>query len=58
MATQSEAQEKERARDDVLWCNFCGHKSTDQAEYLKHSCKDILDAKGVSTAPTETKECR
>jgi hypothetical protein len=58
LAIETQQSAEAEARDAVLWCNFCGYKTTDQSEYLNHSCKDILEAKGIDTAPTETKECR
>jgi len=58
MATDSSQTEEAIEDDSVLWCNFCGFKTSDQELYLKHSCKEILEAQGQSTAPTDLKECR
>ncbi|HEY3332998.1 MAG TPA: hypothetical protein VGK19_23395 [Capsulimonadaceae bacterium] len=58
MASTTDEERKASETDSVLWCNFCGFKTTDQEVYLSHSCKDILDAQGKNTAPTDQKECR
>ncbi len=58
MATESQTSATTESTDSILWCNFCNFKTTDQEEYLKHSCKDILEAQGKDMAPTDQKECR
>jgi hypothetical protein len=58
MKDEIEGTAATESRDSILWCNFCGFKTTDLPEYLKHSCKEVLEKKGVETAPTDTMECR
>lgn len=58
MATDSTQAGTSAEDESILWCNFCGFKTTDQETYLKHSCKDILESQGQDTSPTEQKECR
>jgi hypothetical protein len=57
MATNGEPSSS-NSPDTEWWCNFCNFKSSSQQEYLKHSCKDVLEAQGKNTAPTDQKECR
>lgn len=58
MANQTEEQIADKKQEGDYWCNFCGFKTTSLDEYLAHSCKEVLEAKGIDTAPTDAKECR
>jgi hypothetical protein len=63
MASETVDQEKtvapsEKAKAAEWWCNFCDFRTDDEQEYLTHSCKDVLAARGVDAKPTGANECR
>ncbi len=39
------------------WCNFCGYKTDNLADYLAHSCIEVLEAKGQKVTPTGQTVC-
>jgi hypothetical protein len=59
MTTKPDRQQKPTdAKSRILWCNFCGYTADDLDQYLKHSCKEILEQSGQKMEPTGQNECR
>jgi hypothetical protein len=41
-----------------FWCNFCNFDSADLQDYLSHSCRAVLAARGESVPDSSRVECR
>jgi len=48
--TSSMKQEERKASPAEYWCNFCGFRSDDEEEYLRHSCTKEIERKGENPA--------
>lgn len=45
------------ASKQIWWCNFCNYKTEDQADYLKHSCAEVLKKQGKPAGPGDKTHC-